>query len=123
MERETPSLLKKVILMLLENKKELTKDEFLELINVAVSIFLEYYDDTDKRYHTLDFSNDTLTYDNHGIDFDSKEKFVNLFYNIFNNKRITKALITPTLRHKTYEYYENRENKEWFKLIREDGKE
>ncbi len=110
--------------MLIENKAEITKEELIEILEHAVSIYIEFYDSNDKKYHKVDLTDNVFKFDNSIIDYNSRKEIAFICYNFLNidnintTKILTKALILPDEHHKTYEYYkETGISNNWFKII------
>ncbi len=121
--------------MLVDSKKEITKEELLEILGNAISIYIEIYDTENKRYHRVDLTEDVLKFDGKVVEYNSRSEIAFICYNLLNvegidsPKILSKALITQDSQHKTYEYYRDSSiENNWFNIIidinkKEDGKE
>ena len=121
--------------MLVDSKKEITKEELLEILGNAISIYIEIYDTENKRYHRVDLTEDILKFDGKVVEYNSRSEIAFICYNLLNvegidsPKILSKALITQDSQHKTYEYYRDSSiENNWFNIIidinkKEDGKE
>lgn len=121
--------------MLVDSKKEITKEELLEILENAISIYIEIYDTENKRYHRVDLTEDVLKFDGKVVEYNSRSEIAFICYNLLNvegidsPKILSKALITQDSQHKTYEYYRDSSiENNWFNIIidinkKEDGKE